>query len=101
MSRIRIASIHDIPVGTGREVLLGRIPIVVWNIAGRFHATAARCPHQDAPLCNGLLTDTVVTCPMHGWRFDVTTGQGVAPVDRRLRVYPVHVEGESIYIDAT
>ena len=99
MSRIRVASIHDIPEGTGRELLLGRIPIVVWNVGGRFHATAARCPHEDAPLCNGSLEGTVVTCPMHGWRFDVTTGQGVMPPDRRLRAYPVHVEGESICID--
>ena len=99
MTRVRVASIHDIPEGTGREMLLGRIPIVVWNIAGRFHATAARCPHEDAPLCIGSLEGTVVTCPMHGWQFDVTTGQGVNPPDRRLRPYPVHVDDESIYID--
>jgi nitrite reductase (NADH) small subunit len=99
MTRVRVASIHDIPEGTGRELLLGRIPIVVWNIAGRFHATAARCPHEDAPLCIGSLEGAVVTCPMHGWQFDVTTGQGVNPPDRRLRPYPVHVDDESIYID--
>ena len=99
MGRIRIASIHEIPEGTGREVPVGRMTVAVWNVGGRFYATGPRCPHEDAPLSAGVLEGTVVTCPMHGWQFDVSTGQGVNPPHYRLRPFPVHVEGEDLYLD--
>lgn len=39
------------------------------------HVVDALCPHQYAPLIGGELTDGLLTCSLHGWRFDVTTGE--------------------------
>lgn len=99
VSRHRVASVSDIPVGAGREFAVGDVAVTLWHIDGEFHATAARCPHEDAPLCFGDLSDRVVTCPMHGWQFDVTTGAGVNPPHARVRTYPVTVTGDDIFVD--
>jgi nitrite reductase/ring-hydroxylating ferredoxin subunit len=54
----------------GREVLLARV-------GEAFYAAAARCPHQGGFLADGRLDGTVVTCPLHGARFDLADGSVV------------------------
>jgi nitrite reductase/ring-hydroxylating ferredoxin subunit len=44
---------------------------------GKLYALCDRCSHMNAPLSMGTLNGKVVTCPMHGARFDVTTGKKV------------------------
>ena len=99
MPEHRVASLTDIPPGRGREFRVADRIIAIWNIDGTFHATDARCPHQDAPLCFGAIEGTIITCPMHGWRFDVTTGAGVDPHHHQLRPYPIHIRDDALYID--
>lgn len=54
------------------------------EIDGALHVHATRCPHWLGPLENGRLEAGIVTCPWHGWRFDVRTGQALAPNRGRL-----------------
>ncbi len=49
--------------------------VALFNVDGVFHALDGVCPHQGGPLGKGVLTGCLVTCPWHGWQFDVTTGQ--------------------------
>ena len=60
---------HMIPVTAGGKKLL------LANVDGTFFAIQQKCPHFGANLCKGKLDGHVVTCPMHGARFDVKTGQ--------------------------
>ncbi len=50
-------------------------PVLVIRDAQGVHVVDALCPHQYAPLLGGELSDGILTCPMHQWRFDVRTGQ--------------------------
>lgn len=66
--------------------------IAVFNVEGRLYATADRCTHGDASLCDGMVFDNVVECPFHGGTFDVVTGQALTyPVTEPLRTFPVEV----------
>ena len=47
----------------------------VYNIDGAFYATGNACTHTGGPLSEGDLAGQVVTCPLHGSQFDVTTGR--------------------------
>ena len=59
-------------------------PILVLRDRSGVHVVDALCPHQYAPLLGGELRDGVLTCPLHGWQFDVATGKGVGmPVQLR------------------
>ena len=48
--------------------------IALFNVDGQFHALDGVCPHQGGPLGQGELCGTIVTCPWHGWQFDVSNG---------------------------
>ncbi len=68
--------------------------VAVYDVDGAFYATQAECTHQSGPLNDGELDGKVVTCPWHGSRFDVTTGQVVrGPAREPLNTYRVVIEG--------
>lgn len=72
---ISVAAVEECPPGTSIErVAAGRM-VAIANVAGRFHALDGLCPHQGGPLGTGSLCGTTLTCPWHGWQFDVTTGR--------------------------
>jgi nitrite reductase/ring-hydroxylating ferredoxin subunit len=75
MSFIEVAKISEIPPGTMKHIETGGKEICIVNISGRFYAIGDRCGHENARLSTGTLQGTVVTCPMHFSRFDVTTGK--------------------------
>lgn len=67
---------------------------------GTFHATAGTCTHEQVHLCDGLVIGHLVECPKHNGQFDYRTGEAKrAPVCVNLRVFPVKVEGERVFID--
>ena len=47
----------------------------LFNVDGTFYALDGVCPHQGGPLGSGEVHNCIVTCPWHGWQFDVRTGQ--------------------------
>lgn len=72
---VRVARTKEIPHGEGRLFEVGGRRVAVFNVGGRFHAIDNACAHQQGPLAEGDLEGCVVTCPWHGWTYDVTTGQ--------------------------
>ena len=65
----------DIPTGTSAEVVASGRIFAVYNVDGEFHVLDGICPHAGGPLGKGQLDGAIVTCPWHGWQFDVLTGQ--------------------------
>ncbi len=84
---IAIARAEDCPPGTSIERVAGDRMVALANVAGIFHALDGLCPHQGGPLGTGHLCGTILTCPWHGWQFDVVTGRHqISPTVRQ----PVH-----------
>src|SRR5258707_1257869 len=76
MSRsIRVASVSDVPPGSSKEVMADDRVVALFNVDGMFYALDGVCPHAGGPLGEGTLRGKTVTCPWHGWQFDVSTGQ--------------------------
>ena len=94
---IAVAKTHEIAVGRSIAVTVGRESIAVFNVDGTFFACSNRCPHAGAPLQNGFLSGTTLTCPWHGWRFDLAAGPD-APKDGVIR-YPVLVNGDDVLLE--
>lgn len=94
---IAVGAAADVPLWEGRRVTVEGRPIAVFHTDAGFHAVDGACPHRHGPLQDGLVADDCVTCPLHGWRFSLGTGEriGGAPGDPALEVFPVVVhEGE-------
>jgi nitrite reductase (NADH) small subunit len=95
---VKMATLAEIPPGTAREVEhSGRI-YALFNVDGVLSALDGICPHQGGPLAAGQVEGTCVTCPWHGWQFDVRTGQ--TPLNGRLRqpAFAVKVEGNDVLV---
>lgn len=96
---IRVAREADCPNGSAIEcVAEGRI-IAVFNVQGTLHALDGVCPHQGGPLGKGTLNGCIVSCPWHGWEFDVRTGQHQINAQMRQPRYEARVEDAWILVD--
>ena len=96
---VQVAEAADIaPGGCGEYVAGGRI-IALFNVAGKIYALDGICPHQGGPLGKGALAGCIVTCPWHGFQFDVTTGQHQTSQSLAQPTFPVKVENGYVYVD--
>jgi len=95
---VRVAAKSEIPTGRGRLFEVAGKQIALFNVAGSYFAIANACEHQGGPLAEGDLEGCVVTCPWHGWTYDVTTGLSPDDADARLECFAVRVEGDDVLI---
>ncbi len=97
---VKVARVHDLAPGTGTVVVVNGTRIALFNCDGSFYAIKSTCPHMGGELGEGLLSGDVVTCPWHGWRFNVRTGKSPGAEVVAVRSFEVKVEGEEIYVGA-
>ncbi|MEZ6068193.1 MAG: Rieske (2Fe-2S) protein [Planctomycetaceae bacterium] len=79
-------------------VIEGRI-VAVYRVDGEYVAIEGICPHAGGPLGAGTLVGTTVTCPWHGWQFDVTTGRHCLSDRIQQATYVVRVDGDDICVE--
>ena len=87
-----LGSIQRIPLGEGRVFRVQDIEVAIFRVRnGQVFATQALCPHRAGPLADGLLGSGKVVCPLHGYVFELATGQPVENACPQLRTYPVNL----------
>jgi nitrite reductase (NADH) small subunit len=92
MTEVKLAPLNAIPPGEGRNFSAGGQRIAVFHTrAGQVFATQADCPHRGGPLADGLVGGTTLICPLHAWKFDLTTGEPLMG-ECSLRTYPVRLD---------
>jgi nitrite reductase/ring-hydroxylating ferredoxin subunit len=95
---VRVASRKEIPSGQGRMFEVNGRQVAVFNAGGELHAIDNVCEHQGGPLAEGELDGCVVTCPWHGWTYDVTTGASPDDPDTRVQRFALRVEGDDVLV---
>ena len=98
---IRVAAVKDIPEGGCLHLRIDGTGITLFRQGGRVHALRSECPHRGGPLGEGLVRDGVVTCPWHGYRFDLATGRSVEPVGHQVKTFPVRERNGEVEIEWT
>jgi 3-phenylpropionate/trans-cinnamate dioxygenase ferredoxin subunit len=76
---VKVGRVDDFRGGKLKKVQVAGQDVVVANVGGKIYAIGGTCTHRGAPLDEGKLDGTVVVCPWHGGRFDITTGKVVSP----------------------
>lgn len=112
----KIATVDELPTDGSRVIAeLDGKEIAVFRIDGEYYALANFCPHQGGPLCEGQLSGRVrggddgwtweyddrernVTCPWHGWKFDVTTARCTVDDHYAVPSYEVLEEDGELYV---
>jgi nitrite reductase/ring-hydroxylating ferredoxin subunit len=80
-------------------VAVDRERVLIANVDGAYYALQDACGHRQAPLSKGTLRGHAIECPLHFARFDVRTGQLLSgPAAADVPTYPVHVEGDIVYV---
>lgn len=107
-NRFVVARVEDLPDGERMIVEVNGRSVGLFNVGGEYHALLNRCPHQNGPLCLGDVLNLVeaskpgdyrfdaetkvISCPWHGWEFDLRTGQSYFdPARTRVKSYRVDV----------
>ncbi len=98
MAFVTVARVEDVPPGTVAHVRAGEEEIAVANVDDEFFATQGHCLHLKGPLGDGKLDGTVLTCPWHGWQYDIRTGLNEFDHAIELRTYEVRVEDGEIKV---
>lgn len=115
-NRVKIADVTDLSENGTRIIReIDGIEIAVFRVDDEYFAVANFCPHQAGPLCEGQLIgdlrgsgdgysftyeskEQVISCPWHGWQFDIMTGESLQSDEYSVPTYDVTVEDDGIYI---
>jgi naphthalene 1,2-dioxygenase ferredoxin component len=91
MQFVDVCALEEVTSGRGLAVRAGGRDIALFNVDGTVHALENSCLHNGASLAGGKVCGRVVTCPAHGWRYDVTTGAVVVAPSRAVAKFPVRI----------
>ncbi len=98
--RKKIAKKIEIPQGKLKVYNIDNESIAICNIDGNYYAFKNECPHMDFPLTRGIIMGETITCPAHGSKFNLRTGDVLSmPAAYPLRTYRLVVEGDDIIIE--
>jgi nitrite reductase (NADH) large subunit len=102
---IHVGKVWEFPRDGGAAVKYGKTQIAVFNFAsrGEWYATQNMCPHRrEFVLSRGMIGDQhgkpKVACPVHKKVFSLETGECLGGEDYSVRVFPVKVEGDDVYL---
>lgn len=99
MHYVKIAKVADFDQKPFKKfTLLARHVAIFRDPGGAFFATEISCKHQNWDLTTGKFVGDIVTCPRHGWVYNIRTGECLNQDSTRLRKYGVRVEGEDVFI---
>ena len=103
---VAVGTVADFPHNGGAAIKYGEVQIAVFNFAsrGEWYACQNMCPHKNAfVLSRGILGSAgetpKVACPLHKKPFSLKTGECISGEDFSVKVFPVKVEGDQVYLD--
>jgi nitrite reductase/ring-hydroxylating ferredoxin subunit len=116
VKQVDVGALDDFQEGRATIVKADGREIGVVRWAGSIYAIRNICPHQSAPLCEGRVEprilakptvgvieldreDLVLSCPWHGWEFELTSGRSVFDPDYRVRTYEVEVRDGRVLVE--
>jgi nitrite reductase (NADH) small subunit len=99
MAQHKIAKSSDIPEGQGKKFTVDGQEVAVFNKGGQFFAIDNTCIHKGGSLGDGNLDDETVTCPLHGWQYNITDGKCLANPAAQLKTYAVTIENDEVCLE--
>lgn len=101
MSRwVPVAREGELSPGEYKLVEVGNLELALFHVDGRISCIEDLCTHDGGNLVEGDYADGVVTCPRHGARFDVRTGEALClPAVAPTPVHPIRVHEGMIEVE--
>jgi 3-phenylpropionate/trans-cinnamate dioxygenase ferredoxin subunit len=92
--------IHEpLALNSSKVIELEGESVLLCNSGGSHFAIRNQCTHQNSPLAEGRVRNGFISCPLHGVRFDLRTGEPRGTLTRvPVKTYAVRDEGAMIVI---
>ncbi len=94
-----VCNLDELQPGTGKELFVGGRIVALFLIDGVVHAVEGICAHQGGPIAQGAVDRHCVTCPWHGWQYDIRSGTNVLTGRRMLDCFPTEVRDGQVWVD--
>jgi nitrite reductase (NADH) small subunit/3-phenylpropionate/trans-cinnamate dioxygenase ferredoxin subunit len=95
---VAVGHVSDFAPGAGKLVIVNGRHVAIFRLGDDFYALDNLCLHKAGPLCEGFIAGEIVTCPWHGWSYQIKTGvlvqDGRVGVDR----HDVRVDGDQVAV---
>ena len=90
---VTVGKAESVPPGRGATVRLkDGTEVALYNVKGKFYALENFCPHKGYPLADSRLYGNIVECDLHGWRFDIRSGECFTKKSCSIESYDVTIE---------
>ena len=97
-----VGKISDFVSGSGQMVVVSGRHVALFRLGDQFHALDNMCLHRGGPLCDGHIDgNAVVTCPWHGWSYEISTGTMVQDPRVGVSRHEVRVDGDHVSVRLT
>ncbi|MSM39081.1 MAG: Rieske 2Fe-2S domain-containing protein [Geobacter sp.] len=93
------AKFAEVPLWSKKLITINGEEVVLINDKGTIFACENYCPHQGSTMLTGIVKEGVISCPRHGWHYDLTSGVSTDHPGYTLNTYQVEVVGDDIMID--
>ena len=95
---VTVARVGELTSGRGIQVTVDGRWVGLFNVDGQYYAVDNLCLHRGGPLSDGPIAGCVVTCPWHGWQYDVTSGALVQEPRVGVTKHEARVVGDEVQV---
>jgi nitrite reductase (NADH) small subunit len=99
VAQVKVATRSEIAPGTAKTVEVNGKQVALFNVGGQLYAIDNTCLHRGGPLGEGEIDGKIVTCPWHGWEYDVTTGATLDDPAKKVACFKVQVSDDDVLIE--
>ena len=99
VQRIKIAEAHEMGDGSSKIINVAGRSVAVFRIQNQYFAIANTCVHRGGPLGEGNVENYEVTCPWHGWRFNLVNGAFSMIPTLKVKTFQVKESEEGLFIE--
>lgn len=96
---MKAAEKDEILDGGGKVVMADGRSIALFRVKNEYYAMANTCLHRAGPLGEGELNDYQVTCPWHGWKYDIRDGSFTVIPTLKVKTYSVNQRDDGIFVE--
>jgi nitrite reductase (NADH) small subunit len=98
---VKVGAVADLSPGQGKKVTVEGRDVALFRLGDEFFALDNLCLHRGGPLCEGFIENNAVTCPWHGWSYEIRTGTMVQDPRVGVWTHEVRVDGDAISVRLT
>jgi len=97
--RVKVCKESELKEGDSRVVSILAKRVAVFKLNGELFGMEGDCKHMKQSIAEGKIEGTVITCPHHGWRYDIPSGECLEESWAKLKTYVAYVEDGHVWVD--